>query len=118
MYRATSFSAAIFCASNAFIWASACFTSRFKRGGVEVEQRLPLLHDVAVLEVDLRDVPPHARTHLDGLERLQPAVVVVFVHQVADDRMGHGDAGRFFLFVSARFWAATGEGESCQQGQG
>ena len=66
---------------------------RLERTRVELEQQLALLNHVTVLETDLLDVPAHAGAHVDRLRCLEPAVVVVFVHQAADDRMGHGHPG-------------------------
>ncbi len=63
--------------------------------GINVEQRrLAFFHHVAVLEIDLGDVAAHARADIDGLKRLQPAVVVVVVGEAARDGMDDGDLGR------------------------
>ena len=78
---------------------------------VELEQQLVLLHQIAVLEMDLLDVPAHPGTQFDRLRRLEPAVVVVFVHEAPDDRMGHGHPGRLLGFLGAGRAAATRDGQ-------
>ena len=79
---------------------------------VEFKQQLVLLDHIAVLKMDFLDVPAHPRPHVDRLGCLQPAVVVILVHQAPDDRMGHGDPGRLLGLVGA------GRGTTARDDQG
>ena len=65
-----------------------------ERPRVEFKEQLPLLHDVAVREVDLVEVPADPRSHFDRFDRLQPAVVLVEVDDLAHLRLGDGHFGR------------------------
>ena len=63
--------------------------------GSSTKRNRPLLDDLAVLEVDLDDVPTDARADIHGLVGFQPAVELCVVGQLASFGMLHAYLGRF-----------------------
>jgi hypothetical protein len=59
-----------------------------ERTFVDGEQEIPLLHDLAVLELHLVEVARHARTHLDRIDRDEPPDIFVLVDDGALDGLG------------------------------
>ena len=60
-----------------------------ERTFVDGEKEIPLLHDLAVLELHLVEVARHARAHLNRIDRDEPADIFVPVDDGARDGLGH-----------------------------
>src|SRR5215210_1751478 len=74
-----------------------CSTStavRFERTAVDVEQRIALLDDLPILEVDLVEIAGNARTDLDRVDRDEAPDILVVVGYWLFGRLGDGDRWR------------------------
>ena len=68
---------------------------------VDLEQQVAFLDLLAVLEPDLGQIAADARPHVDGLDRVEAARVLVPLDDAAGDRLGDRDLRRLLLAVLA-----------------
>src|SRR3970282_1435559 len=67
---------------------------RLERPRIELEEQVVFLDHLPVNEMHLLDMPAHARTPLDGLGGLKPAVVRVKIDEIPLFRMLNGHLRR------------------------
>ena len=91
---------------------------RLIRPRVEFKEDVPLLDQRPFLEVDLVQVAPDVRPHLDGIDRGRPARVVRGVGDVPLDGVTDRDWGRRRRGRLRRRVCAAGHGETQPEDQG
>ena len=89
-----------------------------ERTFVDGEQKIALLHDLPILELYLVQVPGYARTHLDRIDRDEPADIFVLVDDGALDGLGDRHLGRWRGGLFLGFTAAQKQRRQAEADEG